>query len=159
MASAPRSTRSLSVGDALKGAPGAPAPQSSVSSCEEGGGGGGERRALSLIFRYRAQGWSEHQRPLYQRVINVLNLEPKECVCQRLTVEGLRGRVHTHKADRSVRGITLSTQNCIQAGSCPQGGLGHINKHNSESSTLRTTSRVLIRKLVIYSLVHHPFSP
>ena len=36
MASAPRSTRSLSVGDALKGAPGAPAPQSSVSSCEEG---------------------------------------------------------------------------------------------------------------------------
>ena len=35
-ASAPQSTRSLSVGDALKGAPGAPAPQSSVSSCEEG---------------------------------------------------------------------------------------------------------------------------
>ena len=56
-------------------------------------------------------------------------------------------------ADRSVRGITLSTQNCIQAGSCSQGGLGHINKHNSESSTLRTISRVLIRKLVIYSLV------
>ena len=36
MASAPRSTRSLSVGDALKGVPGAPAPQSSVLSCEEG---------------------------------------------------------------------------------------------------------------------------
>ena len=117
---------------------------------------GGARRASSLTFRYRAQGWSEHQRPLYQRVINVLNLERKECVCQRLTVEG---RVHTHKADRSVRGSTLSTQNCIQAGSCPPDGLGHINKHNSESSTVRTTSRVLIRKLVIYSLVHHPFSP
>ena len=40
-----------------------------------------------------------------------------------------------------------------------QSGLGHINKHNSESSTLRTTSRVLIRKLVLHSLVHHPFSP
>ena len=119
MASAPRSTRSLSVGDALKGAPGAPAPQSSVTSCEEGGGGegggggggegggrfiqGGERRALSLIFRCQAQGWSEHQRPLYQRVINVLNLERKECVCQRLTVEGLRGRVHTHKGNVSNR--------------------------------------------------------
>ena len=46
----------------------------------------------------------------------------------------------------SIRGIILSTQNCTQAGSCSQGGLGHINKHNSESSTLRTTSRVLIRK-------------
>ena len=42
------------------------------------------------------------------------------------------------KANLRVRGITLSTQNCIQAGSCSQGGLGHINKHNSESSTLRT---------------------
>ena len=94
---------------------------------------GGARRASSLTFRYRAQGWSEHQRPLYQRVMNVLNLERKECVCQRLTVEGLRGRVHTHKADRSVRGSTLSTQNCIQAGSCPHRGLGHVNKHNSES--------------------------
>ena len=58
-----------------------------------------------------------------------------------------------------VRGITLSTQNCAQTGSCPPGGLGHINKHNSESSTWRTTSRVLIRKLVTYSLVHHLFSP
>ena len=63
------------------------------------------------------------------------------------------------EANLRVRGITLSTQNCIQAGSCPPDGLGHINKHNSESSTWRTTSRVLIRKLVIYSLVHHPFSP
>ena len=36
MASAPRSTRSLYVGDAIKGVPGAPAPQSSVSSCVEG---------------------------------------------------------------------------------------------------------------------------
>ena len=43
MASAPRSTRSLSVGDALKGAPGAPAPQSSVSSCEEGKDEGEEK--------------------------------------------------------------------------------------------------------------------
>ena len=66
---------------------------------------------------------------------------------------------HHHQANLRVRGITLSTQNCIQAGSCPPDGLGHINKHNSESSTWRTTSRVLIRKLVIYSLVHHPFSP
>ena len=62
-------------------------------------------------------------------------------------------------ANLRVRGITISTQNCIQADSCPHRGLGHINKHNSESSTVRTTSRVLIRKLVIYSLVHHPFSP
>ena len=44
------------------------------------------------------------------------------------------------RANLRVRGITLSTQNCIQAGSCSQGGLGHINKHNSESSTLRTNS-------------------
>ncbi len=43
-------------------------------------------------------------------------------------------------ANLRVRGITLSTQNCAQAGSCSQGGLGHINKHNSESSTLRTNS-------------------
>ena len=49
-------------------------------------------------------------------------------------VDYLRGA----KANLRVRGITLSTQNCIQAGSCSQGGLGHINKHNSESSTLRT---------------------
>ena len=34
---------------------------------------------------------------------NVLNLERKECVCQRLTVEGLRGRVHTHKGNASNR--------------------------------------------------------
>ena len=44
------------------------------------------------------------------------------------------------RANLTVRGITLSTQNCAQAGSCPQGGLGHINKHNSESSTLRTNT-------------------
>ena len=44
----------------------------------------------------------------------------------------------TLTAKCSVRAITISTQNCAQAGSCPQGGLGHINKHNSESSTWRT---------------------
>ena len=44
------------------------------------------------------------------------------------------------RANLRVRGITLSTQNCIQAGSCPPDGLGHINKHNSESSTVRTNT-------------------
>ena len=48
---------------------------------------------------------------------------------------GTRVAAHTGVANLSVRGITLSTQNCIQTGSCPQGGLEHINKHNSESST------------------------
>ena len=43
-------------------------------------------------------------------------------------------------ANLRVRGITLSTQNCAQAGSCPHRGLGHINKHNSESSTVRTNT-------------------
>ena len=38
------------------------------------------------------------------------------------------------------------------------GGLGHINKNNSKGSPRLTTSRVVSRKLVIHSLVHHPFS-
>jgi len=71
----------------------------------------------------------------------------------------MQNELHLGQAKCSVRAITISTQNCAQAGSCPQGGLGHINKHNSESSTLRTTSGVLSRKLVTHSLVHHPFTP
>ena len=71
------------------------------------------------------------QEPGVQRRWTVANKivqeEPKE-----------RAQIPWLKANLRVRGITLSTQNCIQAGSCSQGGLGHINKHNSESSTLRT---------------------
>ena len=45
------------------------------------------------------------------------------------TVAWREGRVSPRVvvANRSVRGITLSTQNCAQAGSCPHRGLGHIN--------------------------------
>ena len=67
----------------------------------------------------------------------------------------------SHSLDLAKCSIILSTQNSPRrevVHRC-QSGLGHINKHNSESSTLRTTSRVLIRKLVLHSLVHHPFSP
>ena len=70
-----------------------------------------------------------------------LSLPLSVCLSVCLHIYHLTAEQFHHRdsqANLRVRGITLSTQNCIQAGSCSQGGLGHINKHNSESSTLRT---------------------
>jgi hypothetical protein len=44
-------------------------------------------------------------------------------------------------AKSMVRANNYRSQNCIQAVIGRRGGLGHINKHNSESSALPTTSR------------------